>query len=294
MTQVETRLPNFMIIGGMKCATSTLHDQLAQQPGFFMSTPKEPNYFSNDDVFANGESWYNQLFSDAGDAELVGESSTHYTKFPTYPQTLNRLEAHGLGQCKFIYVIRHPVDRLVSHYIHEWSQGVISSDIEKALQTNPELIDYSRYYFQLNHYLQRFDASQLMVVYFERLSSQSQQELERICQFLGYSGAPVWDDNMERKNVSAQRIRKFPFYDLVVESKLMTSLRRNLVPRQLRDAVKAKLTMNKRPELSAQTRAKLEAVFNEDLAQLGKLVGTELNCTNFKDVAKNGPAPDLV
>ena len=55
--------PHFIIIGAMKCATSSLHEQLASQPGFFMSTPKEPSFFSNDGVFANGFDWYGSLFA---------------------------------------------------------------------------------------------------------------------------------------------------------------------------------------------------------------------------------------
>lgn len=293
MSQTILRQPDFIIIGGMKCATSTLHDQLAAQPGFYMSTPKEPNYFSNDEVFARGKDWYDQLFAAAGGAELVGESSTHYSKFPTYPKTLDRLVEHGLGDCKFIYVMRHPVDRLVSHYIHEWSQGVVSSDIEQALASHPELIDYSRYAYQLSHYLARFNKQQILPVFFERLSADSQAELERICRFLGYSGTPAWDDNMERKNVSAQRIRKFPLYDVLVESGIATRLRRNLVPQGVRDLIKNKLTMNKRPSLSDSTRVRLEAVFNDDLAELSQLVGLDIQCGNFKDIAKNGPPPQL-
>jgi hypothetical protein len=54
--------PDFIIMGAMKSATSTLHTQLAMQPGIFMSTPKEPNYFSDDAEFSRGEQWYADLF----------------------------------------------------------------------------------------------------------------------------------------------------------------------------------------------------------------------------------------
>ena len=49
--------------------------------------------------------------------------------------------------------MRHPVDRLVSHYIHEWTQGVISCDIDKAINHFPELISYSQYNMQIETYL---------------------------------------------------------------------------------------------------------------------------------------------
>ena len=86
-------LPDFVIIGAMKCATSTLHEQLARQPAIFMTTPKEPNFFSDPDIWAKGMDWYRALFTGAGPHDLKGESSTHYTMLPTYPEAVPRIKA---------------------------------------------------------------------------------------------------------------------------------------------------------------------------------------------------------
>src|SRR6185312_16834851 len=101
------RPPDFMIIGAMKCATTTLHEQLARQPGLFMSRPKEPNFFSDDENYARGWAWYGSLFRPAGSADLRGESRTHYTKLPTYPRTVERIR-RDLPRLKPIYGMRHP------------------------------------------------------------------------------------------------------------------------------------------------------------------------------------------
>ena len=58
-------LPDYIIIGAMKCGTSTLAAQLGMQDGMFMTTPKEPNFFSDDPIFDNGMDWYRALFTDA-------------------------------------------------------------------------------------------------------------------------------------------------------------------------------------------------------------------------------------
>lgn len=93
--------PDFLIIGAMKSATSTLHEQLARQPGVFMSTPKEPNFFSDDPIYARGFEWYRGLFAGGAEALLRGESSTHYTKLPTHPHAVERIARH-LPQVKLI------------------------------------------------------------------------------------------------------------------------------------------------------------------------------------------------
>ena len=57
--------PDFIVIGAMKSATTTLHEQLARQPGVIMSRPKEPNFFSDDRIYARGWGWYSSLFRPA-------------------------------------------------------------------------------------------------------------------------------------------------------------------------------------------------------------------------------------
>jgi hypothetical protein len=280
---LKTRLPHFVIIGAMKSATSSLYDQLSAQPGIFMCTPKEPNFFSDADQYAKGMPWYENLFASADEGSLLGEASTHYTKLPIHPETVQRLKEH-LPDARFIYVMRHPVNRLVSHYIHEWSTGVYNCGIEEAIDKYPELVAYGRYAMQLDSYFDAFGRAAVLPVFFDRLLSEPQIELERICHFIGYKGQPVWIQDLKPDNVSSERIRKFPGYQLLVDSGLATWLRRHFVPQALRDAVKKKLRMRDRPTLSETAQARLEIEFDRDLEILGKMLGVNLNCKNFKQV----------
>jgi Sulfotransferase family len=274
-------LPDFVIIGAMKSATSSLQEQLARQPGIFMCTPKEPNFFSDAEQYAKGMSWYSGLFAEAPEGSLLGEASTHYAKLPTYPEVVQRLKEH-LPNARFVYVMRHPVDRLVSHYIHEWSTGVYRCGFEEAIGKYPELVSYGCYAMQLEPYFEAFGRDAVLPVFFDRLLGEPQAELERICRFIGYRGQPVWMHDLKPDNVSSERIRRFPGYRLLVDSGPATWLRRNFIPQGLRDAVKMKLRMRKRPALGVDARARLEAEFNSDLAQLGKWLGTDLDCKNFR------------
>jgi hypothetical protein len=256
-------LPDFVIIGAMKCGTSTLHAQLAAQPQFFMSAPKEPNFFSNDEIYAKGEAWYRGLFASAPAGAIKGESSTHYTKLPTYPKTVDRL-ASLIPQAKFIYVTRDPIERLVSQYIHEWTEGRISVPIDEAIEKHPELIAYSRYGYQLQPFVERFGRERILHIEFERMTAEPDATLKRIAAFLGAAGEVVWRGDLEAQNVSAERIRNFPLKSLIVDNPLATALRRALVPQGLRDRVKSKLQMRERPTLSEKTLGKLRAAFDAD------------------------------
>ena len=284
------RRPDIIIIGAMKCATSTLHEQLALQPGIFMSEPKEPNFFSNDEEFARGLDWYDGLFDEAPEGAICGESSTHYTKLPTYPKTIERLKTY-VPNAKFIYVVRHPLDRLVSQYIHEWTMRLTSEPIDQAIDNLPILKEYSLYSMQLKPFFETFGPEKIQLVFFDSLTKQSQKELERVCQFIGYQGAPKWVDDLPEQNVSADRMRVSPLRDKIVYSPVVTAIRKTLIPKGIRNKVKDLWSMKQRPNLSEANVARLTALFDADLAILGQWLGIELNCANFKQVAKSH-APD--
>lgn len=274
--------PDFIVIGAMKSATSSLHVQLATHPGIVMSEPKEPNFFSDDDQHERGVDWYSGLFGRPGQGDLCGESSTHYTKLPDYPETIPRMKAL-LPDVKLIYVMRHPIDRLVSHYIHQWTQNVIRCDINDALDRHPELINYSRYSYQLAPYFEAYGKRSVLPVFFGALKQQPQTEFERIARFIGYQGSVTWKDELGAQNVSTERIRRFRGYRLIVDSSPLAFLRRSLVPQALRDMVKARLSMKQRPTLEDSNIARLESTFNEDLHTLSEWLKADLTCSNFDE-----------
>lgn len=279
MTGSPVNRPDFIIIGAMKCATSTLHDQLKRHDSFFMTTPKEPNFFSDDMNYAKGTGWYASLFADAGPGQLKGEASTHYTKLPRYPETVQRMAAHCPG-VKCIYMMRHPVDRLVSHYIHEWTQGVISCDIDQAVRSFPDLIAYSCYNRQIEPYLETFGPASVLPVFLERLRDRPDAELQRIFAFLQVREKPIWHADLI-SNVSAERLRVCGWRDALVNNAVLRALRRTLIPKRVRTAIRSLWTMKERPVLSSGTRQHVEGIFAQDLKLLGQRLGFDLDCRNF-------------
>ena len=281
------RMPDFIIIGAMKCATSTLHEQLARQPGIHMSEPKEPNFFSDDNTWKKGIEWYSWLFETARRTDMCGESSTHYTKLPTYPETIDRMKAHLPDNTRFIYLIRHPIERLVSHYIHEWTQRVIEDDIDDAIDEHPELIAYSRYSMQLRPYLDAFGRDAVLPVFFDQLAEDPQKVLEEVCWFIGYDRPVKWVEDVEKQNASGERLRTSALRDAVVKFPGMAALRRTFVPKPVRDRIKKAWTMKERPELTRRKERYVRDIFDADLAVLGGWMGLQMNCENFKEVARS-------
>ena len=283
------RLPDFLIIGAMKCGTSTLHEQLALRSGLFLSTPKEPNFFSDDAQYARGLDWYTALFAAAREDQRCGESSTHYTKRPTYPETVARMHRH-LPRARLIYVMRDPIERIVSQYIHEWSQHEVACGFEEALRRYDRYVAYSSYAYQLEPFLEHYGAASILPAAFEHLVAHPDEELARICAFLGDpSREPVrWCEERARENTSSERIRGNTLVELVRSVPALRAIKGRM-PQGWRDRVKARWQMRERPVLSSEARLALEGRLDPDLERLGAWLGLDLTCARWRTRALARP-----
>ena len=75
--------------------------------------------------------------------------------------------------------MRQPVDRLVSHYVHEWTEGNFVEPIDDAVSTYPELVDYGRYAYQLAPYVEAFGRDRILPIFLERHIQNPARELGR-------------------------------------------------------------------------------------------------------------------
>ena len=201
------RLPDFFLIGAMKSGTSSLHYYLDQHPAISMSAIKEPNYFSKTRSFLHkGKAWYMSLFPDNNN--IKGESSTAYTKHPHIQGVPSRIRKIN-RQAKFIYLLRHPVDRTVSHIQHDMLEGLIPyvkyMDGYIRQKENNIYVDCSRYMTQLNQYLKLFPKENFLILSLEELNSNPEETTDRVFHFLGVEGQLKKNVFENKKNVSGDR-----------------------------------------------------------------------------------------
>jgi hypothetical protein len=175
-------LPTFVVIGAMKTGTSSLASYLREHPQVFMTTPKEPGFFSM--RWDNGVDWYEALFDGAGDAVARGEASTNYTKAPTLPHVPERM-AGVLPDVKLIYMVRNPITRIRSQYIHNAANKGERRPIDVAVRDNPDYIAFSRHAWQLELFLEHYPREAILVLSSERLRVEREATLKDVFQFIG-------------------------------------------------------------------------------------------------------------
>ena len=86
----HAELPNLIIIGGLKCGTTSIHHYLGLHPEIQMSKPKELNFFVEELNWDLGLDWYASRFDDR--FKVRGESSPHYTNLPRFTGVAERIQ----------------------------------------------------------------------------------------------------------------------------------------------------------------------------------------------------------
>lgn len=160
---------NYMIIGAAKCATSTICTLLGQHPDVFMVECKEPHFFSYDEVYARGLTWYESLYDKASNKMMRGEGSNTYTMKEIFPETVSRIFSYA-PDLKLIYIVRNPIRRIESFWLEMRSHGgeFVHYDFNTAVRINNSwLVDASNYWQQISAYRTHFPDEQIHVIFYE-------------------------------------------------------------------------------------------------------------------------------
>lgn len=177
-------LPNFLIVGAEKAGTTTLASMLAEHPEVFMCDPKEPQFFTHH-KWDRGLRWYERLFDGADGYKAIGEASPAYTWAPESIEAPKRIY-ECLGEIKYLYIVRDPVERMISHYRHalhfRWIPD--GTSFEAALDLHGGLKDCSRYFYQIEQYLPYTRQEQWHIVVLEELTENHHNVAKEMFRFL--------------------------------------------------------------------------------------------------------------
>ena len=181
-------LPNFIIIGAAKSATTSLANALKLHPDIHISKPKEPKFFGRN--FGKGWDWYFSLFRTRADATFRGEASTMYASKLQDFRKAPKLMSMYIPDVKLIYIVRHPLERIVSQWRHYSSPGRHPeySDFSELLSSRrlrKLIVGCSMYYQQLSRFREFYPDKQIHCMTFEDLLSDPKKSLRSTLKFLG-------------------------------------------------------------------------------------------------------------
>ena len=268
----QPRLPDFVIIGATKAATTWLSHNLGAHPQVFLPT-QELHYFSR--YHQRGEEWYRAHFAGARAEQTIGEKSASYLPDAGTPQRLHRLLPHA----RLIAQLRNPIERAYSDYCMHYRRGQVTGDIERYLDPArtpiPRLLHDGFYHRHLMSFRRVFPPEQIRILLYDDIRQRPSEVFREVCGHLGIDdavapqsvGRRVKDKETPVVPPAARRLLR-PLKDLVQpyrQTRGFTAIR-SLVARQLRY-----------PPLTPALRERLAALYVEDVAGLSELLGRDLS-----------------
>jgi len=271
----EGRLPNLIIIGAQKSGTTSLHYYLGLHPEIFMTEEKELHYFVEEFNWSKGIDWYSSQFR--ANTRILGESSTSYSHFPIFLGVPERMHA-TVPEARLIYILRDPIERILSSYMHSWTAGSENRLLPEALEDleSSPYVSRSMYYRQVEQYLPYFPDSRILIISAEALLRDRLKTLQKIYSFLNVDSSFrsrkfgfTWHES--RFNRKKTRIGEY------LEG---FSLREKLrfLPFELRGAAERLLLLPfsrsvKRPRLNERLRREIAAFLKQDVDRLRAYTG---------------------
>lgn len=275
------RVPDFLIIGGMKCGSTTLYRDLMTNPRVYFPIDKEPESLCHDEVLTPvGRAKYAALFDGARPDQLCAEASTGYTKRPDIEGVAERAHEVCGPDLRVIYLVRDPVRRAVSHHYHEYSRGNMPRSIDEAVRDFPALVNYSKFAMQLEPWLERFGTDRVRIVRFEDYVRDRAGGCTSLCGFLGIEPRPDLIEEEKVFNASENKpVMRGP-WKLVAHNPLYRRLIRPLMPVGLKDRVRGTVLPKAppRPEPpTPQTEAWIREQVREDQARLTAMMSCPIS-----------------
>jgi hypothetical protein len=204
-------LPDFYILGGQKCGTTSMFMYLTRHPAILSPNAKDIRFF--DKYFFKGVNWYRVNFPSKSRKSLLGKSFKHvltgegterYFDHPHAPQRIKQVTPHA----KFIILLRNPIDRSYSHYKMISRRHAESLPFEKAIQEEDRIIPlyqkmiddpsyYSDIYFRhgylhrgiyvdkIKHWMEIFPKEQFLIIQSEEFFRDPSKIYNQVLDFLG-------------------------------------------------------------------------------------------------------------
>lgn len=291
------RLPDFLLIGSMKCGTTTLFRDLETHPRIFMPEDKEPHALIDDEVLTPaGLARYAALFKPARDDQLAGEASTGYTKIPWKTGATVRAKQVLRPDLKLLYIVRDPIARVISHHYHQHAAGRTGSDIAETIASDARLVDYSRYGTQIEPWLDAYGLEQLRVLRFESFTADRAGTMRGVFEWMGLdpdaveAGASGSHNRSDGKMVATGRLRRF------MKSDLYQRYGRRLTPRWIKNSARAALYEEAPPRPAPPSAELVERLLEElwpEVERLTRLLGLSEPMWSLQDLrARHLPSGD--
>jgi len=228
--------PDFFVIGAMKSGTTSLYHDLSAHPMIKLAEKESAGLERFGVREQVDRQRYARQWAGASAGQLCGDVSTTYTMLP-HTRCVPELAAVVAPEARLIYILREPIDRIVSHHHHDVSAGVVRAPIDTAVREDSRFLDYSRYAYQLRAWTEHFPADAIRVVRFEDYIRDRRGVTAGLFRWLGLPQVAEPAGLEDVHNASEGKLSARGVTRRVVGSRVYRERVRPMVPQKLRSWV---------------------------------------------------------
>ena len=305
--------PNFFIVGGIKCGSTSLYQYLGQHNEIFMSKIKEPSYFSiyggiqTETIFLKPEKGFKEkqlpkkesskfiqiseedyvkLFESKGSEKIFGEATPHYLFDEESPYLIHK----KCPNAKILISLRNPIDRCYAWYLSNTRtkekqksfKELIEEDLKKIKlgfkpsieNTYDNILLPSFYYDSVKKYLELFGEDQVKIIIFEEcFPNNIRSTIQEILTFLGIDKT---DYDFDMRNTDGYFTPNMKILK-ILRHPLITKIG-EIIPYDVRVSIYRKIREKNRikPKMQDTERLFLKTIFKEDVKKLEKLLNRKI------------------
>jgi len=301
----NTRLPDFLLVGAAKSATSSLYFYLYQHPQITMASKKEswffsfynnPPHYTSPGILDNVVSeldTYLKLYDGAEANQVLGDACPSYLY--TYEDTIKNIRRlyseDALANLKIIISIREPVSRAHSQYytfkrmVHEplaFEQAIQEGTIKQRMRDNWNIFyDYpgfGMYSKQVEAFQQAFGKERVLVLLYDDIQADIHKVCRDIFLFLEVDPDFIVDARLKLNSIAGEPKAKWIVAGLFSRNRFKRMISA-LIPKRLRNILIYIIVkpLLKREAMDINTRTQLSEYFKKDILKLEKLIGRDLS-----------------
>lgn len=207
ITSTSRSLPDFLIIGGVRCGTTSLYYNLCHHPSVEKAAYDEIGFF--DDNYHLGLNWYRSMFPTKNKMDAIRKKTGNCitgedTPFYIWNKDAVKRIKNLLPKIKLIVILRNPADRAYSNYHLSLREGTEKRSFENAIKQDIEFINNKKdkkeeltnqdfktsyiakglYFDQLKTWFKMFDENQICTIFTEDLQKDPEDTMKKIFGFL--------------------------------------------------------------------------------------------------------------
>jgi sulfotransferase family protein len=269
------RLPDFIVAGVRKCGTTWLDQCLREHPGIFMPVATKELFFF-DRYWARGAQWYARYFQRCGAGQRCGEVSPTYFTGDDVPARIKTL----LPDVKLVFIFRDPVGRVVSLYHHMLAKGDTTLSLAQAVDSLPELLEEGFYARHFARFRETFPEGAILPLVLDDLQAAGDAALAPLFGFLGvdesFQPPSLRDRAYERREARFAGLARLASG----ASRGLHALGLHRIVALAKSAGAEKVVLRTPQAAPAPVdpaiAARLHALYDDDIAQLGRMLGRDL------------------